>query len=66
MDIDNVVICGEAERVLPDVPDESVSLVFTSPPYGVGKEYESDFRIGSRIRVERKTLGSSPRGPISI
>lgn len=39
------VICGEFETVMPTIPDESVTLVFTSPPYGVGMDYETDIRL---------------------
>lgn len=31
---------------MPRLSPESVHLVFTSPPYGVGKDYEPDIRIG--------------------
>ena len=27
--------CGKAEELLPAVPDESVNLIFTSPPYAL-------------------------------
>lgn len=41
------VICGDA-RSMTEVPDNSVGLVVTSPPYAVGKEYGSagDFEGG--------------------
>lgn len=45
------VICGHFEEVLPKIPKESVHLVFTSPPYGVGKDYEPDIRIGVLFRL---------------
>ena len=33
-------------RHMKDVPDESVNLIITSPPYGALKDYESDAQIG--------------------
>ncbi|MBI2863353.1 MAG: hypothetical protein HYX94_02170 [Chloroflexi bacterium] len=36
---DNPYVCGDS-RDLHDIPDNSVALVVTSPPYFVGKEYE--------------------------
>jgi DNA modification methylase len=33
------LICGDARR-MPELPDNSVALVVTSPPYFAGKEYE--------------------------
>ena len=35
----NKVICGDALKILPKVPDESVDLVFADPPFNVGKDY---------------------------
>ncbi len=34
------IFCGDA-RSMPEVPDRSVALVVTSPPYFAGKEYEA-------------------------
>jgi len=39
------VICGDA-RSMPEVPDRSVALVVTSPPYFAGKEYETSLGEG--------------------
>lgn len=46
---DNAVICGDFREVMAEVRSETVQLVFTSPPYGIGKEYEPDVRIGSAL-----------------
>ena len=40
------VYCGTFEEIMPRIPTESIDLVFTSPPYGVGKDYEPDIRLG--------------------
>ena len=45
-------ILGDA-RNMRDVPDRSVALVVTSPPYFVGKEYENEVM---------RTAGSDPLG----
>lgn len=34
------IIFGDCREVLPELPEESVDLVVTSPPYAQGKEYE--------------------------
>lgn len=47
----NALICGKFEDVLPQIPTGVVDLVVTSPPYGVGMEYESDGRIGSLLQM---------------
>ena len=33
--------CGKAEELLPGVPDESVNLIFTSPPYAL--QFKRDY-----------------------
>lgn len=35
-----VVFEGDCLELLASIPDESVQLVVTSPPYNLGKEYE--------------------------
>lgn len=37
----NKIILGDSEDVLKGIPDNCVDLVFTSPPYNFGLEYES-------------------------
>jgi len=32
---------GDCREILPELPDESIDLVLTSPPYFVGKDYEA-------------------------
>ena len=39
------LIQGDAFAELDDLADESFSLVITSPPYNIGKEYERDQRL---------------------
>jgi len=34
------IILGDAFELIKSIPDQSVDLVLTSPPYGIGKEYE--------------------------
>lgn len=41
-DFINKLIVGDCLEVMRDIPDNSVDLVVTSPPYGVAKEYETD------------------------
>lgn len=42
----NRIIAGDARDVLCRIPDDSVDLSFWSPPYHVGKSYESDMTFG--------------------
>jgi len=52
----NVVVCGRSEEVLPKISPESVNLIFTSPPYAVGKDYEPDIRIGVLLQLLNDTF----------
>lgn len=35
----NEVICGDAEEVLKQIPDRTIHLIITSPPYNTGMDY---------------------------
>ena len=39
---ENKIICGDSFEVLKNLPDNCIDLVFTSPPYNFGLEYESN------------------------
>ena len=41
-DFKNKLICGETLDALKKMPDNSVSLIITSPSYFLGKSYEKD------------------------
>ena len=41
-----LLVCGDS-RTMRELPDRSVALVVTSPPYFVGKEYEAAVGQGS-------------------
>jgi DNA modification methylase len=41
-DFINKVICGDCFEVMKDIPDKSIDLVLTDPPYGIGKDFEND------------------------
>jgi DNA modification methylase len=38
----NRIICGDAHRVLSALPDESIDMIITSPPYNFGHTYAQD------------------------
>ncbi|CUS98755.1 DNA-methyltransferase [Candidatus Chrysopegis kryptomonas] len=40
-EFENKIICGDSEDVLKKFPDNCVDLIFTSPPYNFGLEYEN-------------------------
>jgi DNA modification methylase len=38
----NRIICGDSYRVVSSIPDESIDLIITSPPYNFGHSYAQD------------------------
>ena len=62
---------GSAERVddifehsaedMRELPDNSVALMVTSPPYHVGKEYDSDASFGEYLGLLRRVLAETHR-----
>jgi len=50
---DNVVVFpGDCLSLLKTVPDEALQLIVTSPPYNIGKEYESRLRLDRYIEQQ--------------
>lgn len=43
-DLKNTLICGSAEH-LKEIPNNSIHLMITSPPYNVAKEYDEDLSL---------------------
>jgi len=43
------LLVGDAREVLGRLPDRSVHLMVTSPPYNVGKEYDEDLTLGEYL-----------------
>ena len=37
----NKVICGDCLEVMKDMPDKSVDLILTDPPYGIGVQHKN-------------------------
>ncbi len=48
----NQVYCSSSEN-MKEVPDNSVALAFTSPPYNVGKDYDDDMTLESYLELIR-------------
>ena len=45
----NKIFCKSSEK-MEELPDNSVHLMVTSPPYNVGKEYDKDFTLEEYLR----------------
>lgn len=52
---------GDCLRFLKKLPSNSVSLVVTSPPYNVGKEYEHKQRLEEYLNLQRDVIAECVR-----
>lgn len=51
-----VVYSGDCLDVLKNIPDESLQLVITSPPYNIGKEYEKKLNLDLYFEQQVKVI----------
>ncbi len=56
-----VVFNGECMDLLRTIPDESLQLIVTSPPYNIGKEYEKKLDINSYLQQQALVIKESVR-----
>lgn len=47
-----VIFSGDANDFIAHIPDNSVALVVTSPPYNLGKEYENRVSIKQYLAIQ--------------
>lgn len=47
---------GDCLKLLKKIPDESVDLIITSPPYCIGKEYEDPKKDVESFRIQNMTI----------
>lgn len=59
-DILDKVLCQDA-RQMAGIPDESIHLVVTSPPYNVGKEYDDDLDLNEYLSLLRTVFSETYR-----
>lgn len=64
-----VVYPGDCLDLLNTIPTESLQLIVTSPPYNIGKEYESRLHLDLYLRQQERVITEcvralSPRGSI--
>ena len=46
----NKLYCKSSEQMV-EIPDESIHLMITSPPYNVGKEYDDDLTLDEYLKL---------------
>jgi adenine-specific DNA-methyltransferase len=64
-----VVFPGDCLDLLKSIPDESLQLVVTSPPYNLGKEYEKKLHLDTYLQQQAQIIAEcvralSPKGSI--
>ena len=59
-DVLNRFYCKSSE-VMEEIPDDSVHLMITSPPYNVGKEYDDDLTLDEYLALLSKVFGEVQR-----
>jgi DNA modification methylase len=55
-DAELVLYHGDVNDLLKTIPDRSVALIITSPPYNLGKEYEDRVSIESYLKIQEQTI----------
>ena len=56
----NKIICKSSE-IMSELPDNSIHLMVTSPPYNVGKEYDEDLTINQYLEMLKKVFKETHR-----
>ena len=56
-----VVYPGDCLELLKSIPDESLQLVVTSPPYNIGKEYEKKLHLDLYLQQQAQVIAESMR-----
>jgi adenine-specific DNA-methyltransferase len=58
---DAVVVCQDNLVFMKNLPDESMKLIITSPPYNLGKEYETKRSMDGYLEAQGETIREAVR-----
>ncbi|GAB4505438.1 MAG: site-specific DNA-methyltransferase [Anaerolineales bacterium] len=61
IDAEIVLFSGDVSEFLTQVPDNSVALIVTSPPYNLGKEYEDRVSIEQYLKTQAQVIAQLHR-----
>lgn len=56
LDAEIVLFHGDVSEFLAQIPDRSVTLIITSPPYNLGKEYENRVAIEQYLQAQAEVI----------
>lgn len=60
VEYENKIILGSSER-MQEIPDNSLQLMVTSPPYNVSKEYDADLSLKEYLQLLRNVFNETYR-----
>jgi adenine-specific DNA-methyltransferase len=55
-DAEIVLFTGDIRDLLTEIPDQSIQLIITSPPYNLGKDYESRVEIEHYLEKQAEII----------
>ena len=55
-DTEIVLYHGDVSEFITSIPDNSVSLIITSPPYNLGKDYENRVSIAQYLKTQAQVI----------
>jgi len=56
-----VLYHGSCMKLLKQIPDKSIQLIVTSPPYNIGKEYEKKLQLRDYIKQQSEVISECVR-----
>jgi adenine-specific DNA-methyltransferase len=56
-----VIHCGDTMEFLKTIPDHTIQLIITSPPYNLGKEYEKRTRMQHYLETQENVIAEMIR-----
>src|SRR4030067_2291367 len=64
VDFENKIIMGTSEN-MKEIPDNSLHLMVTSPPYNVTKEYDEDLSLREYLQLLRNVFSETYRALVN-
>ncbi|HCS38737.1 MAG TPA: site-specific DNA-methyltransferase [Anaerolineaceae bacterium] len=61
VDSDIVLFNGDAKKLLQTIPDNTIQLIITSPPYNLGKDYETRTGLKSYLESQKEIINELNR-----
>ena len=53
---DAMIFHGSCLSLLPEIPEKSIELIVTSPPYNIGKVYEERIKLASYLEQQERVI----------